>query len=219
MFESLSGKINEFISLQIYEIFSNEESILTGMSKIQEKVLKYKCDLLNLFYSINLSTQKVSYDHFYNEVFSEEFDPKMQLAIWIRNKKNGNNERFCIIDYPWMLEVAYKAVILKEESKLDMHANRLQNIQGNSTDIFQMLMNPRSMLYFNLSVRRDHIMEDALNQLGISNQNMKMPLNVKFVGEQGIDEGGVRKEFFQLIFKQLFDPIYGMFVSKKVNFE
>jgi ubiquitin-protein ligase E3 A len=31
------------------------------------------------------------------------------------------------------------------------------------------------------------------------------------VGEPGIDEGGVRKEFFQLLIKNLFDPQYGMF--------
>ena len=34
---------------------------------------------------------------------------------------------------------------------------------------------------------------------------------VQFVGEQGIDEGGVRKEFFQLLVAQLFDANYGMF--------
>lgn len=41
--------------------------------------------------------------------------------------------------------------------------------------------------------------------------NFKKPLRVMFVGEPGIDEGGVRKEFFQLLIKQLFDPNFGMF--------
>jgi ubiquitin-protein ligase E3 A len=34
---------------------------------------------------------------------------------------------------------------------------------------------------------------------------------VKFVGEQGVDQGGVRKEFFILVIRQIFDPNYGMF--------
>eukprot|EP00965_Chrysotila_dentata_P202732 6181275-Pleurochrysis_carterae.AAC.1 len=34
---------------------------------------------------------------------------------------------------------------------------------------------------------------------------------VQFVGEEGIDEGGVQKEFFQLIMAQIFDVNYGMF--------
>ena len=36
-------------------------------------------------------------------------------------------------------------------------------------------------------------------------------LKVRFVGEEGIDEGGVRKEFFQLIVRDIFDAKYGMF--------
>ena len=32
-----------------------------------------------------------------------------------------------------------------------------------------------------------------------------------FKGEEGIDEGGVQKEFFQLILRQMFDLNYGMF--------
>jgi ubiquitin-protein ligase E3 A len=30
-------------------------------------------------------------------------------------------------------------------------------------------------------------------------------------GEEGVDEGGVRKEFFQLLIHQLFDFDFGMF--------
>lgn len=36
---------------------------------------------------------------------------------------------------------------------------------------------------------------------------------VEFVGEQGIDEGGVSKEFFQMIVEELFNPDYGMFIQ------
>lgn len=34
---------------------------------------------------------------------------------------------------------------------------------------------------------------------------------VVFVGEDAVDAGGVRKEFFLLIMKELLDPKYGMF--------
>ena len=34
---------------------------------------------------------------------------------------------------------------------------------------------------------------------------------VVFDGEEGVDEGGVRKEFFQLLGAQLLAPEYGMF--------
>jgi len=32
---------------------------------------------------------------------------------------------------------------------------------------------------------------------------------VHFVGEEALDEGGVQKEFFQLILREIFDPKYG----------
>lgn len=36
-------------------------------------------------------------------------------------------------------------------------------------------------------------------------------VQVVFVGEEAVDAGGVRKEFFLLIMKELLDPKYGMF--------
>jgi hypothetical protein len=38
------------------------------------------------------------------------------------------------------------------------------------------------------------------------------PLRVHFIGEEGIDAGGVKKEFFQLLVGELLSPDYGMLV-------
>eukprot|EP00210_Caulerpa_lentillifera_P008643 g8243.t1 len=64
-----------------------------------------------------------------------------------------------------------------------------------------------------LRVRRNHLIEDALNE--ISRQHKKdlfKPLRVHFIGEEGIDGGGVKKEFFQLLVHELLSPDYGMLV-------
>jgi hypothetical protein len=52
---------------------------------------------------------------------------------------------------------------------------------------------------------------------------LKKQLVVEFEGEQGIDEGGVSKEFFQLVVEEIFNPDYGrslqIYWSKhKINF-
>lgn len=39
--------------------------------------------------------------------------------------------------------------------------------------------------------------------------DLKKQLAVEFDGEQGVDEGGVSKEFFHLIVEELFNPDYG----------
>lgn len=41
--------------------------------------------------------------------------------------------------------------------------------------------------------------------------DLKKQLVVEFEGEQGIDEGGLSKEFFQLVTDQVFNPDYAMF--------
>lgn len=65
-------------------------------------------------------------------------------------------------------------------------------------------------------MRREYIVQDALHKIAglISagrSAELKKPLKIKFHGEEGIDAGGVKKEFFQLITQELFDPKYGMF--------
>lgn len=40
--------------------------------------------------------------------------------------------------------------------------------------------------------------------------DIKKPLKVIFIGEPAADEGGVAKEFFQLVVREIFDPNYGL---------
>ena len=39
------------------------------------------------------------------------------------------------------------------------------------------------------------------------------PLQVEFVGEEGMDAGGVQKEFFLLLLKDILNPQFGMFLE------
>lgn len=55
-------------------------------------------------------------------------------------------------------------------------------------------------------------MQDTIREIAQYNQSdLKKPLKVKFCGEEAEDAGGVRKEFFMLLLKDLIDPKYGMF--------
>ena len=72
-----------------------------------------------------------------------------------------------------------------------------------------------------IKVRRDYLIEDALQQIQITPpQFFKKPLKIKFEGEEGVDEGGLRKEFFQLLLEQLFNWIGGLqrsFVNNQLS--
>ena len=40
---------------------------------------------------------------------------------------------------------------------------------------------------------------------------LKLQISIRFEDEPGIDQGGVRKEYFSLVIKELLSPNYGMF--------
>ncbi|WIA34826.1 hypothetical protein OEZ86_013124 [Tetradesmus obliquus] len=74
-------------------------------------------------------------------------------------------------------------------------------------------------LSLSLRVRRGHEMEDALKQIrSCGPQELKKPLRVTFlsedgaIAEEGVDQGGVSREFFQLLVGQLLSADYGMFL-------
>lgn len=63
------------------------------------------------------------------------------------------------------------------------------------------------------NVTRENIVNDTIRTISeIRNpKDLKKPIKVKFFGEEAEDAGGVRKEFFLLLMKEMLDQKYGMF--------
>lgn len=54
--------------------------------------------------------------------------------------------------------------------------------------------------YIDIEVRRDCVFDDSYEQLkNVGIDRWKGQLNIEFAGEQGIDEGGLSREWFVLI--------------------
>ena len=70
-----------------------------------------------------------------------------------------------------------------------------------------------------LTLRRDRLFEDSYNQIMAKiGQEVKYGrLNVRFAGEEGIDAGGVTREWFQSLAEKIFDPNYALFVSSAAD--
>ena len=61
--------------------------------------------------------------------------------------------------------------------------------------------------------------QDALDEIARQRpKDLFKPLRVHFIGEDGIDAGGVKKEFFQLLVAELLCPDYGMLIQIPVRF-
>ncbi|KAJ2978826.1 hypothetical protein NUW58_g7371 [Xylaria curta] len=65
-----------------------------------------------------------------------------------------------------------------------------------------------------LQVRREHVFHDSFKSLYFkTGDEMKFSkLNIRFHGEEGVDAGGVTREWFQVLARQMFDANYALFV-------
>ncbi|KAI9329266.1 hypothetical protein BDR26DRAFT_939429 [Obelidium mucronatum] len=70
-----------------------------------------------------------------------------------------------------------------------------------------------------LNVRRAQVFEDSYHQLhGRSGDEIKYgKLNIRFHDEEGVDAGGVTREFFQVLARQMFNPDYALFKPSAVD--
>lgn len=63
-----------------------------------------------------------------------------------------------------------------------------------------------------INVRRDRVFDDSYHQLRVRTPDeMKGRLHVQFVGEEGVDAGGVTREWYIILARQIFDPNYALF--------
>jgi E3 ubiquitin-protein ligase HUWE1 len=73
-----------------------------------------------------------------------------------------------------------------------------------------------------ISVRRAYVLEDSYNQLRMRpTQDLRGRLNVQFQGEEGIDAGGLTREWYQLLSRVVFDKGALLFttVGNNVTFQ
>ncbi|KAJ3076476.1 hypothetical protein HDU98_002920 [Podochytrium sp. JEL0797] len=136
--------------------------------------------------------------------------------------------QFSYFQHPYLLDPVSKTRILHIDAMAQMsleyedavvhqaiviHAQRF--LEGGSGVVKELEegLKRQTNPYLVLEVRREELVKDVLDQLHQKTTVLKKPLKVKFVGggEQGMDQGGVQKEFFQILIHQLMDPTFGMF--------
>ena len=70
-----------------------------------------------------------------------------------------------------------------------------------------------------VNVRRQYVFEDSFHQLsGRTGNEVKFSkLSVRFYNEEGVDAGGVTREWFSVLGKQMFNPNYALFKPSAVD--
>jgi len=186
--------INYFISYRVTKI--------KDMDIIYPKdwAIKAASKFMTLLYGANsYRNPSLPISEFYNMAID-----LVNICTDYNNWQNNQFKGFSFCYYPCIISLGQKIKILRMESQQYLQTLVQNNISRNTPlDI-----------YFVVHVRRDHLIEDSIEEIQLAlknNTDMKKLLKVIFIGEAGVDAGGLRKEWLYLLVKKLFSPNYGMF--------
>ena len=132
----------------------------------------------------------------------DDSDLLADFEVW--ESKRG---KFSFCQYPFLLSIWAKIQILEHDARRQMQ-NKAREA------FFDSIMTRRNIeQYLVLNVRRDCLVEDSLKAvsevIGGGGEDIKKGLRIIFKGEEGVDAGGLRKEWFLLLVREVFNPDHG----------
>ncbi|GAA5922366.1 hypothetical protein JCM1841_003085 [Sporobolomyces salmonicolor] len=116
------------------------------------------------------------------------------------------NDRYALCQYPFLLSLGVKTHLLQFDGQRQMLEQAAAAYRSSLSR--RQLESPLLML----NIRRQYLVPDSLQQISSNRLNLKKTLRITFDGEEGVDAGGLRKEWFLLLCRQLFDRQFGMFL-------
>lgn len=156
-----------------------------------------------------LPTQLLPTSTFYN-ISLDYQDLIADFKAWESRRDAKDAAKFSFCQYPLFLSMGSKIKILEYDARRQMEIKAREAY-------FDSVIRQRALDgYFHLRVRRECMVDDSLRQIseavGAGQEELKKGLRVHFAGEEGIDAGGPRKEWFLMLVREIFDPEHGMFV-------
>uniref|UniRef100_A0A673KW44 HECT-type E3 ubiquitin transferase n=1 Tax=Sinocyclocheilus rhinocerous TaxID=307959 RepID=A0A673KW44_9TELE len=205
-FKQLVERLQLFITTRLFPAKPEE---LPPMAKCSwwipsaTKVLS----LLNAANSIS-SSSIIPFTDFYNLTL-DHIDFMEDYHTW---QAHGNSNRFTFCQFPFILSTVVKKAIIQRDSEQQMISMARQTLVDKVSRRQRVDM---SLLFLNIKVRRLQLVSDSLDELSRKRADLKKKLKVTFVGEAGLDMGGLTKEWFLLLIRQIFHTDYGMFTYVK----
>jgi len=230
-----SAPYNGIAMSQMFEDILQSDFTPQDEAKFHDWQLKAACKVLQLFVRANdiyhgkgvgqkanftshSSTRRkppvrqlIPTERFYNSQLDSEskFNPPRDFDEW--EKKEPGLQ---LSQYPFLLTLGAKIQILEFDARKKMATKARQ-------EFFESIMRNTTVdKYFHLNIRRACIIEDSLQRISeatnASEEEAKKALKVHFEGEEGVDAGGLRKEWFLLLVKELLDPDVGKLMTIRV---
>lgn len=160
---------------------------------------------------------KIPPEQFVNELANEHIDIQhdyveyAQLMQYLETQRgNGASKTrkhiFAYLAHPFFLVLGMKNLGLYYDNKIKMMRERRNNI------MMSLIEGRMPTPYFKMRLTRQNLLFDALSLIEIQEQEnpatLRKQLFIEFENEQGIDQGGISKEFFQLAIDELLNRGY-----------
>lgn len=155
---------------------------------------------------------------FYN-IMLDFIDYRQDFENWCSDSKKAIEEkpvtladypgmpmkRFTFCTYPFLLSLGVKISIMEHEVR------RIMEYKAENAFLASLDEGKAVSVYFKIRVRRSHITNDSLRSIKTHQKDLMKSLRVEFLNEPGVDAGGLRKEWFLLLTRSLFNPLNGLF--------
>ncbi|KAG0730195.1 putative E3 ubiquitin-protein ligase HERC3 [Chionoecetes opilio] len=186
-------------------------------SEIDRSMLVSSLRILTLVHSVNFKGgrkgARLDYEEFYIPEIAERIDIRNDYLNWLNNKMRpcvAKDSPISFCEYPFLFDAQAKTLLLRSDATRQMQGAIREAVLNSNPMLW--LFDPSQVQFLNVHIRRTHIVEDTISQL-LHHEvtDYKRPLKVHFIGEEAEDAGGVRKEFFLLLLRDILNPNYGMF--------
>ncbi|KAJ1969311.1 putative E3 ubiquitin-protein ligase [Dispira parvispora] len=202
LFRARVELVNHFITFRLakYRKRHPSPSAWTNIPYESDWSFKSAARVMSLLFAANnMSRERIPISEFYNSMV-DFVDLPADYDAW-----QQRTAKFAFCQYPSLISMSAKLRIMRLDARRQMESKVKEALL--TTILKKRLIEP----YLTLNVRRDCIVEDSLNQLASHETDLKKKLRVQFIGEAGIDAGGLTKEWFMLLLRDLFNPLNGMF--------
>lgn len=206
----------DFCRLLLNPLLAQLEKSLKENAGVRSRAIPVIVTVLGWFHKASEGVGGITRpEDFYSEAISR-INPEALYEDLGRLKNANKVQRatnFFLCASPFLMSPTCKRNLLQIEHQLDMVRAATAGLSWDSQQR-QFMFDP----YFVLAIDRQFLLQQTLQKVAAATpQDLRKSLKIVFKGEEGIDAGGVTKEFFQLLSFQLFDGQTGMWSSRLDN--
>ena len=199
--ENILNSIKDFITTEASET-----------RRLYSPIMKKSVRVMEIIWRSSNRTKKLPFDKFYHDTINQMIDIRSEYQLWCDRSDNWCYSKCA----PWMLNADTKTRFIRLNSRQMMNLQQITAMQHATQFWGDLPVVTPLDLYLILSVDRNNVLKDTFQQICFLKKpelDLKKPLKVVFKDEPGVDEGGVQREFFEIIVKELLDPNRGIFIS------